>query len=110
MADELDNPDDGRSGANSDRAPGVDKDNGPGHEDRKVVIKIDRDSFKVDKETMTGAGLRLLPQPPIGADRDLFQVVPGGSDKKIADNEVVELKNGMRFFSAPAQINPGQEL
>ena len=56
---------------------------------------------------MTGAELRRLPHPPIGPDRDLFEVVPGGSDKKIADGDVVEMRNGLRFFTAPAQINPG---
>ena len=57
---------------------------------------------------MTGEQLRHLPVPPIGPDRDLFEVVPGHSDRKIGDNEEVELRNGTRFFTAPAHINPGQ--
>jgi hypothetical protein len=56
---------------------------------------------------MTGAELRRVPTPPIGPDRDLFEVVPGGPDRKIEDIDVVEIKNGKRFFTAPAQINPG---
>ena len=44
---------------------------------------------------------------PSAIDRDLFEVVPGGSDKKIGDHDVVEIRNGLRFFTAPAQINPG---
>lgn len=74
-----------------------------------ISIKIDRETFKVAKEQMTGRELRMLPNPPIGPDRDLFEVVPGGSDKKIADDTIVKLKDGMRFFTAPAQINPGSK-
>ncbi|MCC8977908.1 multiubiquitin domain-containing protein [Bradyrhizobium acaciae] len=70
-------------------------------------IKIDRTEFKVKEHFRTGAQLRALPNPPIGPDRDLFEVVPGGSDEKIADNQEVEMRDGLRFFSAPAQINPG---
>lgn len=70
-------------------------------------IHIDREHFTVTKDSMTGAELRNLPHPPIGADRDLFEVVPGGTDCKIGNDDVVEIKNGKRFFSAPAQINPG---
>jgi hypothetical protein len=70
-------------------------------------IKIDRTEYKVHKESLTGVELRHLPNPPIGPDRDLFEVVPGGSDKKIGDHEAVKMHNGLRFFTAPAQINPG---
>lgn len=70
-------------------------------------IQIDRAHYKVHKERMTGLELRHLPPTPIGPDRDLFEVVPGGSDRKIADETVVDIRNGLRFFTAPAQINPG---
>ncbi len=40
---------------------------------------------------------------------DLFEVVPGGSDKKIELTDRVKMRPGLRFFTAPAQINPGQE-
>jgi Multiubiquitin len=70
-------------------------------------IKIDRTEFKVKEHFLTGAELRALPNPPIGPDRDLFEVVPGGSDEKIADAQKVKMRDGLRFFSAPAQINPG---
>lgn len=88
---------------------GADDDHGHRGGDQKINIKIDRETFKVDKERMTGHELRLLPTPPVGLERDLFEVVPGGSDRKIAETDVVDLKNGMRFFTAPAQINPGCE-
>lgn len=78
------------------------------HEEHKEFeIRIDRTEYKVRQHKMTGTELRHLPNPPIGPDRDLFEVVPGGSDKKIADGDVVEMHNGLRFFTAPAQINPG---
>lgn len=53
-------------------------DEGHGHATHDgVPIIIDDKHYRAPKETMTGAELRRLAQPPIGADRDLFQVVPG---------------------------------
>ena len=73
-----------------------------------IQIQIDRVHYEVDVTQMTGEQLRQLPKPPIGPDRDLFEVLPGHSDRKIENNEEVELRNGTRFFTAPAHINPGQ--
>lgn len=73
-------------------------------------IQIDRDHFRVAAESLTGAQLRALPKPPIGPDRDLFEVVPGGSDRKIANDQPVQMRNGLRFFTAPGHINPGAAL
>lgn len=70
-------------------------------------IQIDRVHYTVTQNVMTGEQLRHVPTPPIGPDRDLFEVVPGGTDRKIADEEKVEIRDGKRFFTAPAQINPG---
>lgn len=70
-------------------------------------IQIDRVHFTVTQEQMTGAELRALPQPPIGQERDLFEVVPGHPDRKLENDTVVEIRDGKRFFTAPAQINPG---
>jgi len=70
-------------------------------------IQIDRAHYDVAESSMTGAQLRLVPTPPIGSERDLFQVVPGNSDLKINDADIVQIHNGQRFFTAPAQINPG---
>ena len=74
---------------------------------REFVIKIDREKYTVHKPHLTGTELRDLPKPPIGADRDLFEVVPGGSDKLISAEENVKMRDGLRFFTAPARINPG---
>lgn len=77
------------------------------HESHPFQIQIDRVHYTVTQHQMTGAQLRHVPPTPIGPDRDLFEVVPGGPDRKIGDTDVVEIRNGMRFFTAPAQINPG---
>ena len=78
------------------------------HEPPKFQIQIDRVHYTVAQSKMTGSEIRKLPTPPVGPDRDLFEVVPGGTDRKIADTEVVEITNGKRFFTAPAHINPGR--
>jgi hypothetical protein len=75
--------------------------------ERGFDIKIDRTDFKVHEQELTGAQLRQLPHPPIGPERDLFLVVPGGSDEKVLNEDKVEMRDGLRFFTAPAQINPG---
>lgn len=80
-----------------------------GHQ-HDIRIQIDRVHYEVTDSVMTGMQLRAVPPPPqgpIGSDRDLFLVVPGGTDEKLADDQSVKLHNGMRFFTAPAQINPG---
>ena len=75
---------------------------------KKITIKIDKETFHVNESSMTGHELRALEEPPIGPERDLFLVVPGPTDDpKIGDDEVVELKNGMHFFTAPSTITPG---
>lgn len=79
-------------------------------EEHHFEIQIDRTHYTVTLREMTGLQLRQVPKPPIGPDRDLFEVVPGGSDRKIANDELVEIRNGLRFFTAPAQINPGSRI
>ncbi len=77
------------------------------HKDREYTIRIDRIEYHVKEAKLTGLQLRNLVTPPVGPDRDLFEVVPGGSDRKISDSMEVEMRDGLRFFTAPAQINPG---
>lgn len=71
-------------------------------------IFIDRSQYVVTQDHMTGAELRRVPPTPIGPERDLFEVVPGDPDRKIEDTDVVEMRNGKRFFTAPSHINPGR--
>lgn len=94
----------------TDNRPGEDEAAGERPDRPKTFeIKIDRTGYKVGEPVLTGALLRLLPEPDIGPDRDLFEVVPGGSDLKIEADTRVQMRNGQRFFTAPAQINPGQQ-
>jgi hypothetical protein len=77
----------------------------PGH---FIPLQIDHKPYKAPNELMTGAEIRALAEPPIGPDRDLFQVIPGPEDDvKVGDHKLVELKPGMHFYSAPKSINPG---
>ena len=80
------------------------------HEDDTFHIKIDRTEYVVHQSRMTGAELRQVPTPPIGPDRDLFEVVPGHPDRKIENDTEVDISNGKRFFTAPAHINPGHAV
>jgi hypothetical protein len=91
----------------SNDAEGDKKPKPPKPKPETIEIKIDRAHYKVSQETLTGAQLRQVPDPDIGPERDLFEVVPGGSDRKIENDMPVTMRNGLRFFTAPAQINPG---
>ena len=78
-----------------------------------VHIRVDREEVKVRLDsltdgTLTGSEIRQSVKPPIGAGRDLFEIVPGGADRKIGDGDSVVLRDWMRFFSAPRTINPGR--
>lgn len=70
-------------------------------------IQIDRTHYTVHQRKMTGAELRRVPTPPIPPDRDLYEVRPGEQDRLIEDTTVVEIRDGLRFFTAPHHINPG---
>lgn len=75
-------------------------------------IRLDRVDLVVPPDRLTdgkltGRQIRELADPPIGTDRDVFEIVPGGSDRKIDDDARVTIRNWMRFFSAPGVINPG---
>jgi hypothetical protein len=90
----------------------ADEKNGKGQDKKpkKFEIKIDKQHFEVEAQTITGAQLRALPTPDIPADRDLFLDVAGSDpDILIADDRVVELEKHMVFFSAPKTITPGKD-
>jgi len=73
-------------------------------------IQIDREHYEIETAEMTGAQLRKVPPTPIPPERDLFEVVPGHPDRKIESDDIVEIRNGLRFFTAPGTINPGRSL
>jgi len=73
-----------------------------------IPIKIDNTPFKAPKTPMTGAELRVLPDPDIPADRDLWLEHPGpAEDDLITPEHRIDLKPGMHFYTAPRDINPG---
>lgn len=76
------------------------------HKERFEIF-IDRVAYIVTQREMTGEQLRHVPPTPIGPDRDLFERIPGGSDLKIENATVVAIRDGLRFFTVPAHINPG---
>lgn len=75
---------------------------------KEIVIHIDHTEYKVDVTEMTGTGLRALPDPAIGPEFDLWLEVPGGEDDRVENDEDINLKNGIHFFTAPSTINPGR--
>jgi len=83
--------------------------NSPAGRDHEHVfhIQIDRAHYEVSQTKMTGTELRNVPPAPVPPERDLFEVVPGHPDRKIANSDVVEMHDGLRFFTAPGTINPG---
>lgn len=102
-ADEKDRPQDPY-----EKAPGRPSPRRP----RRLRIRIDRQEYAVPfgqlrNGTLTGLQIRRFPDPDIGPERDLYEVAPGGSDRKIGNDDRVRIRDGMRFFSAPAFINPG---
>jgi hypothetical protein len=73
-------------------------------------IRIDREHFTVEQPELTGAQLRTLPNPDVPDDRDLYEVRPGDDDLLIERDDKVRMRDGLRFFTAPTQINPGSNL
>ncbi|MFB7976580.1 multiubiquitin domain-containing protein [Bacillus subtilis] len=72
-----------------------------------ITIHIDRSAYEVFRRKITGLELRVVTSPDVAADRDLWLDVPDKRDVKVQDEDVVRLKSGMRFFTAPGRINPG---
>jgi hypothetical protein len=74
---------------------------------RGFEIFIDKQHFVVREASITGRQLRDLTQPPIPDTRDLYEEVPGGNDILILSDATYAMKNGLHFFTAPSNINPG---
>ncbi len=72
----------------------------------RIIIFIDRKRYTAPKKVMTGAELKTL--GGVDSNFDLFLVVLGPKDDELVeDGERVTLKPGMRFVSAPRDLNPG---
>ena len=70
-------------------------------------IQIDRVQYQLTENRLTGADLRRVPPTPIPPERDIFEIIPGHPDRKIEDDDRIEIRDGLRFFTAPNTINPG---
>ena len=75
--------------------------------DKVFNIQIDRVQYQLTENRLTGADLRRVPPTPIPPERDLFEIIPGHPDRKIEDDDRIEIRDGLRFFTAPNTINPG---
>ena len=75
--------------------------------DKTFEIQIDRVVYTLSKNRLTGADLRRVPNPPIPPERDLFEIIPGHPDRKVANDDRILIRDGLRFFTAPNTINPG---
>jgi hypothetical protein len=80
----------------------------PAGDELAFRIQIDRVHYTVHQREMSGEQLRQVPIPPIGPDRDLYEVRPGEPDLRIENDTVVKIREGLRFFTAPHHINPGR--
>lgn len=78
----------------------------PGH-NKHYPVHIDKKPYKTTERQLTGTEIRDLPDTPIGPEFDLWLEVPGDEDQLIADDQVVAIREGVHFFTAPRQINPG---
>ena len=76
-------------------------------DDKVFDVQIDRVTYQVMDTRMTGTDLRHVPDPPIPADRDLFEIIPGHPDRKVENDDRILIRDGLRFFTAPNTINPG---
>jgi hypothetical protein len=82
---------------------------GPGGAHPKHVdIVVEGTAVVSENESVTGAILRRLVNPPIPATRDLFREIAGAPDERITDEEEVTLIRGAVFYSVPALIAPGR--
>jgi len=73
--------------------------------EHRTLIHIDDHEFHVPFTSATGDQLRHVPTPPIGPDFDLYE--EGHQDLLIQSDVTYPLKDGMHFFTAPSNINPG---
>jgi hypothetical protein len=81
-------------------------DKGPNDGKKKIKIEIDEKKYEAPKADMSGLELKQLGGVPAGYR--LFQEIEGGTDKQIADADIVHLKGGEDFYSLPLGTVGGQ--
>ena len=90
--------------------PGLEPDSDKVDPEKSYEIQIDRVKYTLSENRLTGADLRRVPDPPIPAERDLFEIIPGHPDRKVENEDRILISDGLRFFTAPNTINPGTSL
>ena len=70
-------------------------------EHKVFTIRIDQTPYEWPEDKIEGVQLCRLPPTPIPPDRDLFQVVPGHPDRRIKDDDTVQVHDGLSFITAP---------
>jgi hypothetical protein len=60
-------------------------------------------------EPMSGRALRLLPNPPVPEDDDLWEETAVGADgdRLVGRDDVLKVGNGERFYTSPSSITAG---
>jgi hypothetical protein len=69
------------------------------HAGQKYFIDIEGHEYEWDNPTITVPEIRSLGKIP--ADQPIVQEAPDGTERTLAENEVVELKPGHRHGRAP---------
>ena len=72
----------------------------------QITIIVDRKPVHLSQPPATGDALREALAIP--ADRDLFLDGTEGDDVIIEGGNPIEVRNGMKFFTAPRHITPGR--
>lgn len=66
----------------------------------RTYLTIDRAPYRVKMGTYTGAQIRHFSIPTVDESRDLWLVRPGDSDRRILDEEQVDVStSGLRFYT-----------
>jgi hypothetical protein len=73
----------------------------------QVVVSINRLRYAVRDVEMMGAALRRLAHPPIPPEDDLFLQSETGSDRRVGDDDVIELSHRTTLYTVPRSIVAG---
>ena len=69
------------------------------HAHRFVDIHINDKPYQHEAAAVTPAEIRRIARPPIPDDKQLWLDVVDAPDQPLSEGEIVELENGLRFFS-----------
>lgn len=75
-------------------------------QEHEIVIKVDKQEYRVAGSTITGQALRQLAN--VGSEYDLWLRARGQEDDSIiGPDNVITIEPGMHFYTAKAVITPG---